>query len=158
MGGLGCDNMTVIIVCFLHNETYSELVRKCCQESLSTRDTRLGSPDNAHSSSANGHVLYNSENVFPEEEVLFSRIPTGGISKLNDTLSTANTDLDYEIASSSPKKSYGETINTGMNGVKMDYDDEGVEYIEEQVSVKADDTHITSDPELDPFPAIETTV
>ena len=26
MGGLGCDNMTVILVCFLHEESYSRLV------------------------------------------------------------------------------------------------------------------------------------
>ena len=24
MGGLGCDNMTVILVCFLHNKTYDK--------------------------------------------------------------------------------------------------------------------------------------
>lgn len=30
MGGLGCDNMTVIIVCFLHNgETFEQLAEKC---------------------------------------------------------------------------------------------------------------------------------
>ncbi|KAG1684372.1 putative protein phosphatase 2C T23F11.1 [Nymphon striatum] len=29
MGGLGCDNMTVILVCFLHNESYDRLVEKC---------------------------------------------------------------------------------------------------------------------------------
>jgi len=30
MGGLGCDNMTVILVCFLHNgETYEKLAEKC---------------------------------------------------------------------------------------------------------------------------------
>ena len=26
MGGLGCDNMTVILVCFLHHEPYSKYV------------------------------------------------------------------------------------------------------------------------------------
>ncbi|GAB1599988.1 probable protein phosphatase 2C T23F11.1, partial [Argonauta hians] len=29
MGGLGCDNMTVVIVCFLHGGTYEELAKKC---------------------------------------------------------------------------------------------------------------------------------
>ncbi|XP_059155657.1 probable protein phosphatase 2C T23F11.1 isoform X2 [Physella acuta] len=28
-GGLGCDNMTVVLVCFLHGGTYDDLVRKC---------------------------------------------------------------------------------------------------------------------------------
>merc|ERR1711935_1281635 len=31
MGGLGCDNMTVILVCFLHNKTYDKLVEDCIQ-------------------------------------------------------------------------------------------------------------------------------
>ncbi|CAF0799821.1 unnamed protein product [Brachionus calyciflorus] len=29
MGGLGCDNMTVVIVCFLHGGTYEKLAEKC---------------------------------------------------------------------------------------------------------------------------------
>jgi len=29
MGGLGCDNMTVILVCFLHQQPYSKLVERC---------------------------------------------------------------------------------------------------------------------------------
>lgn len=28
MGGLGCDNMTVLIICFLHDKPYSDLVRR----------------------------------------------------------------------------------------------------------------------------------
>ncbi|KAL3880960.1 hypothetical protein ACJMK2_033162 [Sinanodonta woodiana] len=31
MGGLGCDNMTVVIVCFLHGGTYEDLIRRCSQ-------------------------------------------------------------------------------------------------------------------------------
>jgi hypothetical protein len=29
MGGLGCDNMTVVLACFLHGETFNQLVAKC---------------------------------------------------------------------------------------------------------------------------------
>jgi hypothetical protein len=30
MGGLGCDNMTVILICFLHDgQTYEKLAEKC---------------------------------------------------------------------------------------------------------------------------------
>lgn len=29
MGGRGCDNMTVVIICMLHDETYDELIVKC---------------------------------------------------------------------------------------------------------------------------------
>ncbi|XP_052825691.1 probable protein phosphatase 2C T23F11.1 isoform X3 [Octopus bimaculoides] len=31
MGGLGCDNMTVVLVCFLHGGTYDELAKKCAR-------------------------------------------------------------------------------------------------------------------------------
>ena len=31
MGGLGCDNMTVILVCLLQGEKYEDLATKCAQ-------------------------------------------------------------------------------------------------------------------------------
>ena len=31
MGGLGCDNMTVVLVCFLHDQPYQVLVDRCAQ-------------------------------------------------------------------------------------------------------------------------------
>ena len=31
MGGLGCDNMTVVIVCFLQGGSYEDLAKKCEQ-------------------------------------------------------------------------------------------------------------------------------
>lgn len=29
MGGLGCDNMTVVIICLLHDRPYGELQARC---------------------------------------------------------------------------------------------------------------------------------
>lgn len=29
MGGLGGDNMTVVLICFLHNKPYEELIKRC---------------------------------------------------------------------------------------------------------------------------------
>ena len=34
MGGLGCDNMTVIIVCFLHGGTYQDLMERCARPAV----------------------------------------------------------------------------------------------------------------------------
>merc|ERR1712018_618882 len=31
MGGLGCDNMTVILICFLHNQPYQKLIDECIE-------------------------------------------------------------------------------------------------------------------------------
>lgn len=40
MGGLGGDNMTVVLVCFLHNKPYDNLISRCeTSETLETRKT-----------------------------------------------------------------------------------------------------------------------
>ena len=31
MGGLGCDNMTVILICFINNKNYDHLAERCGQ-------------------------------------------------------------------------------------------------------------------------------
>jgi len=36
MGGLGCDNMTVILVCFLHGKSYEEFCQRVAEKSAST--------------------------------------------------------------------------------------------------------------------------
>lgn len=40
MGGLGCDNMTVVLVCFLHAKPYEELVVRCASETSDTKFPR----------------------------------------------------------------------------------------------------------------------
>lgn len=42
MGGLGCDNMTVIIICLLQGGTYEQLSQKCARPS----DAQNGAPNN----------------------------------------------------------------------------------------------------------------
>ncbi|PRD22339.1 UNVERIFIED_CONTAM: ppm-2 [Trichonephila clavipes] len=41
MGGLGCDNMTVVLVCLLQGESYEELANKCYRVYTSTQDDTL---------------------------------------------------------------------------------------------------------------------
>lgn len=41
MGGLGCDNMTVVLVCLLQGETYEELANKCSRVFNSAHDDTL---------------------------------------------------------------------------------------------------------------------
>ncbi len=31
MGGVGCDNMTVVLACFLHGKSYGDLAKRCSQ-------------------------------------------------------------------------------------------------------------------------------
>lgn len=41
MGGLGCDNMTVVLVCLLQGETYEELANKCSRVYASSNDDNV---------------------------------------------------------------------------------------------------------------------
>ncbi|ELU07597.1 hypothetical protein CAPTEDRAFT_117783 [Capitella teleta] len=41
MGGLGCDNMTVVLVCFLHGGSYDELAEKCSQPADENQNNEL---------------------------------------------------------------------------------------------------------------------
>eukprot|EP00093_Oithona_nana_P011246 11246.XXX_277455_276008_1 [CDS] Oithona nana genome sequencing. len=41
MGGLGCDNMTVVLICFLHNQPYQNLIDECIEIEKIRDRTRL---------------------------------------------------------------------------------------------------------------------
>jgi protein phosphatase 2C family protein 2/3 len=45
MGGLGCDNMTVILVCFLHGKSYEELCAKVASTLNQTKSPESSSGD-----------------------------------------------------------------------------------------------------------------
>lgn len=50
MGGLGGDNMTVVLVCFLHNKPYADLVQRCATSTISA-NTNTSIPATQSSSS-----------------------------------------------------------------------------------------------------------
>ena len=90
MGGLGCDNMTVIIVCLLQGGTYSDLASRCAESAVARRN--LSPTHEARQSSATAYgglrdALYGDISEDPRD---FDGVP---VSKLNDTY----TDLDIEI-------------------------------------------------------------
>lgn len=68
MGGLGCDNMTVVLVCYLNGKTYEDLAAKCAQP-LNCVNQRQN---------ANGHVLgeLNSEGGSPDSSCSSSTAET----------------------------------------------------------------------------------
>lgn len=43
MGGLGCDNMTVVLICFLNGEPYEKLAERC---SLATNNNNNNNNEN----------------------------------------------------------------------------------------------------------------
>lgn len=51
MGGLGGDNMTVVLVCFLHNKPYADLVQRCAS-STTTANTNTSQPATQTSTSS----------------------------------------------------------------------------------------------------------
>jgi PREDICTED: similar to protein T23F11.1 [imported] - caenorhabditis elegans len=47
-GGLGCDNMTILLICFLHGKSYEHLSAKCSMAPI--KRGRLNSTDSSDSS------------------------------------------------------------------------------------------------------------
>lgn len=60
MGGLGCDNMTVVLVCFLNGKPYKELCSKCSKPSIanvrSTDQDQNSQQENGNMSSSEGYT------------------------------------------------------------------------------------------------------
>ena len=131
MGGLGCDNMTVIIAGLLQGGTYSDLASRCSKRAAVRRD--VSPPREAKHvatsvSSYNGlrDALYGDISEDPHN---FGGVPPHvgppGVSKLNDTLRSANTDLDREIRRQSTSSSKdgdesGESGSSSPDGVDLD--------------------------------------
>lgn len=66
MGGVGCDNMSVILVCFLHRDSYGDLVYRCSRDyNKVSRTRRLSSMDNIEH-----HKLKNRDRRMSEPPVL----------------------------------------------------------------------------------------
>ncbi|RWS21671.1 putative protein phosphatase 2C T23F11.1-like protein, partial [Leptotrombidium deliense] len=67
MGGLGCDNMTVILVCFLHGKSYEDLSLRC---SLSHANrNRLHSTGSSDSSIPSTSCSFSTPET-PDEELI----------------------------------------------------------------------------------------
>ncbi|KFD53010.1 hypothetical protein M513_06126 [Trichuris suis] len=82
MGGLGCDNMTVILVCLIQNRSYKSLASKCAQPRPSSTPDKDGQPV----------WIYGS---CPEEEeatVLCDLLPVG-----DQTLVSAQEEVTYVL-------------------------------------------------------------
>jgi len=77
MGGLGCDNMTVILICFIRNEPYQSLVDDCImmmdiREKSRKKLLEENSDDEMDDTGTNGVLEENNtsnENLDPTPEV-----------------------------------------------------------------------------------------
>lgn len=69
MGGMGCDNMTVILVCLLNNKSYNDLAEKCSkppQKDILTRNVDGG---DSKPSATNESVQANSPSDEEQEMI-----------------------------------------------------------------------------------------
>ena len=55
MGGLGCDNMTCVLVCLLHDQPYQTLVDKCVQ-TIKARDPTREEEEKTDNTSENTEI------------------------------------------------------------------------------------------------------
>lgn len=63
MGGIGGDNMTVVLICFLHNKSYEDLVARCAS-SLEDIDTKsLNFADNSDNENDPDHLLSSEPDI-----------------------------------------------------------------------------------------------
>lgn len=103
MGGLGCDNMTVLIVCFLHGEPYEKLAERCRLNPLplnsNNQNSNTTSTNNNNTNS--GSSTNNNNNSPPNNNANNS----GGSKMLNSSnlpysLSSNNTSSNNNAVSS----------------------------------------------------------
>ena len=143
MGGLGCDNMTVIIVGLLQGGTYSELATRCSEKAVRNLSPSLDGR-RTHKTPYGGlrDALYGDISEDPQN---LDAVPhMVGVSKLNDTLLGSNTDLDNVIEiqrQSSKDEEDGSSTSPGSNGMDA-----------------VDNINVSHDSKLDILQPIETTV
>jgi len=82
MGGVGCDNMTVIIACFLHNNSYLDLSIKCAQPLV---------PISTHSQTPDQMIATPLSSTDSSDAMPTS--PTDSTSPTDPTESTSSTSL-----------------------------------------------------------------
>uniref|UniRef100_A0A182VQ08 protein-serine/threonine phosphatase n=1 Tax=Anopheles minimus TaxID=112268 RepID=A0A182VQ08_9DIPT len=99
MGGIGGDNMTVIVVCFLHGQPYEELVNRC-KEGIAKRQARSkkrrSHSNRSHESEAEEQTARSHSSLTPASE------ETGkpGNGRLEDDSSGSESERSEEVQAS----------------------------------------------------------
>uniref|UniRef100_A0A182PLL4 protein-serine/threonine phosphatase n=1 Tax=Anopheles epiroticus TaxID=199890 RepID=A0A182PLL4_9DIPT len=119
MGGIGGDNMTVIVVCFLHGQPYEELVNRC-KEAVAKRQAQTakrrshwnrlqdGEATEQHTSRSHSSVTLASEEGKSEEKV--------GNGRLEDDSSGSESERSDEVQTPSLTTAPVEEASTSENG------------------------------------------
>ena len=85
MGGLGCDNMTVILVCFLNGQSYDKLAERCAISShtIRSRSYSTGSSESSCSTSCSTTTPELSDEDSPKFQKKSNQAKKSPSGKLN---------------------------------------------------------------------------
>lgn len=72
MGGLGGDNMTVVLVCFLHNKPYDDLVKRCSPDRITITVIKNELLDESAPCKLEEVFLIKDENVDKEVKIIIT--------------------------------------------------------------------------------------
>lgn len=85
MGGLGCDNMTVILVCFLNGQSYDKLAERCAisTHTIRSRSYSTGSSESSCSTSCSTTTPELSDEDSPKFQKKSSQAKKSPSGKVN---------------------------------------------------------------------------
>jgi len=89
MGGLGCDNMTVVLICLLHGKNYEDLADKCAiPYGLKTKNKQLLSQSSSSTSSS----------VSTDDEDMNTNIDSKSLNEDHENESTTNSEIFSKLS------------------------------------------------------------
>lgn len=155
MGGLGGDNMSIIIVCFLHGQPYANLVERCRKHHSEKKATMVNEPffdatldrltadgpfSDVSSLSATGVVNAQSNEANSSSSSPTSSPSSSPRSSTEDKFDALKAEENAEKSSSSlssRKESTGDTVEESLNAPSTTTeDDDEITSSEEQLSKK----------------------
>lgn len=155
MGGLGGDNMSIIIVCFLHGQPYANLVERCRKHHSEKKTTMVNEPffdatldrltadgpfSDVSSLSATGVVNAQSNEANSSSSSPTSSPSSSPRSSTEDKFDALKAEDNAEKSSSSlssQKESTGDNVDESLNAPSTTTeDDDEITSSEEQLSKK----------------------
>jgi len=100
MGGLGCDNMTVVLVCLLNDNSYDELADRCSRIPKTLDDEETTTTTTTHSEK-NGDVEMQEDDGGPETNIIDETSPSDGQQTPTDDGDVAETVTTTETTETS---------------------------------------------------------
>lgn len=107
MGGLGCDNMTAILVCFLHEKSYEDLAERCSRIPQTTQSENNETTNDGASSTIDTNETNSSETSSDDDTKQES---VSDVSTITTSENVSNGDVKEQNTSSEDKSNQGMDI------------------------------------------------